>query len=396
VAAPLRILLVLTHPVQYASPLFRRYAHDPGLDVTVAYFSLAGAERAFDPDFGVAVEWDVPLLDGYRWIHPPARGGKVLRTAVGWWNPGVWRLVRRGRFDVVVCYGYRAASFWIAALAARISGAKLVWATDATRLEPRADGALVRAKAPVKRVMVPALLSTGDAVLAPSSRTVAFLNGLGLSRSRVFMTPFVVDNAFFERRAREADPAAVREGWDVPLDAFVSLFSGKLVPWKRPQDLLGAIARLDGGYAVFAGDGPLRDDLAIRAERLGVADRVRFLGFVNQSALPGTYAAADILVLPSEFEPFGLVVNEAFASGTPAIVSSACGVVDDLIRDNETGFAYPCGDVTTLSALIEGLAESRERRDALARGARSRVDAWDVEANAFAFSRAMHRITGAT
>jgi len=70
--------------------------------------------------------------------------------------------------------------------------------------------------------------------------------------------------------------------------------------------------------------------------------------------------------------------------------------VDDLIRDNETGFAYPCGDVTTLSALIEGLAESRERRDALARGARSRVDAWDVEANAFAFSRAMHRITGAT
>ena len=113
----------------------------------------------------------------------------------------------------------------------------------------------------------------------------------------------------------------------MPADGIVALFAGKLAPWKRPGDLLEAAARVPRAFVVYAGDGELREQLAERARRLGLADRVRFLGFVNQSALPATYRAADVLVLPSEFEPFGLVVNEAFASGTPAIVSTACGAV---------------------------------------------------------------------
>src|SRR5204863_5538754 len=110
---PVKVLLVASHPVQYAAPQYRRYTAHPALDVTVAYCSLKGAQPGLDRDFGIEIEWDVPLLDGYRWVHPP--NWSPWQTGVGFLslvNPGLWSIVRRGGFEVVVCYGYNAASFW--------------------------------------------------------------------------------------------------------------------------------------------------------------------------------------------------------------------------------------------------------------------------------------------
>src|SRR4051812_17990346 len=107
-----RVLFVASHPVQYAAPQLRRLSTDKRLDVSVAFLSLRGAERAHDPDFQIPVGWDVPLLDGYRWCHPrnysPEGDGESFLSFV---NPRLWSVVRRGDFDVVVCYGYRAVSF---------------------------------------------------------------------------------------------------------------------------------------------------------------------------------------------------------------------------------------------------------------------------------------------
>jgi glycosyltransferase involved in cell wall biosynthesis len=389
VARRLRVLLVASHPVQYAAPLYRRYEQDERIDVTVAYCSMRGSEVSEDRDLGVTFAWDVPLLEGYRWIHPPDRSGSALKSVLGSANPGLWAKIREGAFDVVVCYGYRSASFWIAAAAARASGARLVWMTDATQLAPRGTGPLDRWKSPVKRLVLPRLFRTGDGVLVPSSRSVAFISSLGVDPSRVFMAPYVVDNEHFERGAAAADPATVRTRWGLPEDAFVAIFVGKLVQWKRPGDLLDAAARLPEVSVVFAGDGVLRTQLERRAACLDMTERVRFLGFVNQSSLPATYRASDVLVLPSEYEPFGLVVNEAFASGIPAIASSACGATGDLVRDNETGFTYPCGDVPALAERLSRLASDFGLRDRLADGARRRISQWGPEQNAEAFARTL-------
>src|SRR5262245_52278652 len=121
----IKVLIVAAYPVQYASPQFVRYSEDPRLDVMVAYLSMRGATETFDPEFGHSVRWDVPLLDGYRWIHPPDRAGRWMRRIIGAFNPGLWKVSRRG-FDAVVCYGYRSASAWVACLGARSTGAKLL------------------------------------------------------------------------------------------------------------------------------------------------------------------------------------------------------------------------------------------------------------------------------
>src|SRR5262245_45159185 len=110
---PVRVLLVVDHPVQYTAPQFRRYARDARLEIVVAFCSMRGSELAIDPDFATTIAWDIPLLDGYRWIRPRNLTGRRLGPIIGNLNPDLWRTIRRGTFDVVVCYGYRSASSWI-------------------------------------------------------------------------------------------------------------------------------------------------------------------------------------------------------------------------------------------------------------------------------------------
>src|SRR5437867_5274238 len=113
-----RVLFVASHPVQYQSPLFRQLAAEPQLDIHVAYCSLKAAQASRDPEFGVEVQWDVPLLDGYPWSHVSNRGSG-RESFFGLFNPGLWKLIREGKYDALVCHvGYVRATFWLAYFAA--------------------------------------------------------------------------------------------------------------------------------------------------------------------------------------------------------------------------------------------------------------------------------------
>jgi glycosyltransferase involved in cell wall biosynthesis len=127
---------------------------------------------------------------------------------------------------------------------------------------------------------------------------------------------------------------------------------------------------------VFAGEGALRPSLVSEAESLGVASRIRFLGFVNQSGLPDTYAASDILVLPSEYEPFGVVVNEAMLCRCPVIVSDRVGARFDLVKEGETGYVFPCGDIDALASVLRVALNDRPRLQRIGEAARKRMASW--------------------
>jgi glycosyltransferase involved in cell wall biosynthesis len=387
---PIKVLFVASHPVQYASPQFRTYAADPRLEVAVAYCSLQGAEESLDPEFDMSFAWDVPLLDGYRWALVPNRSHRPsLAGMFGLVNTGLWAMIRQGRFDLVVSYlGYRSASAWIAIAAARRAGVPLVLTIDAHEARSIDDR---RWKAPLKRRLLPIIFGLADGVFASSTRTRAYLRTLGV-KSRVYLTPNVTDTGFIRKRAEEVDPSSVRRSWGVPEGALVALFVGKLAPWKKPADLLAAIARVPGAWGVIAGSGPLRDNLERASAELGISERVCFLGFVQQTEMPGVYAAADALVLPSGYETWGMVVNEAFAVGRPAVVSSACGSAGDLVVDGTTGFIFDPGDVDGLARALDRLDRDRELLARLGTAARERIDAWGPDQNRDAVVRASQEL----
>lgn len=375
----LRILTIATHPVQYAVPLFRRFATHPDLDFEVAYCTLQGAEPAADPDFQTTIQWDIPLLDGYRWKHIPSRGSGV--GFLGLNNPGLWKFIAEGQFDAINCHvGYRNATFWIALISAKLHRSAFLFGTDASSLSAR-DGAPW--KAWMKRLTWPFLFGLADQVTAPSKATADLMHSLGIAAERVSVTPFVVDNDWWLEQARRCDRQATRTKWGIGDDQLAVLFCAKLQDWKRPLDLLRAFARtgVSNAVLVFAGDGPLRSQLEAEAHKLGIAGRVRMLGFVNQSGLPTVYSAADLFVLPSDYDPCPVVVCEAMICGLPVILSDEVRGRFDLVRPGLTGEHFPCGDVEALAAILRRLLENREYLARLAKNARERMATFSPREN---------------
>jgi len=386
------VVFVCSHPVQYMAQLFRGMAQHPKLDIMVAYCSLQGADRGVDPEFGIELAWDVPLLDGYPWVLIQNRS---LRPGLGrFWgllNPGLWKLVRTGEFDAVVIFtGYLYATFWIGAAAAKLHRKALLFGSDAHELRSRGQQVW---KARFKKWFWPRLFRLADIVIVPSSRSVQLMCSLGIPPERVVLTPYVVHNNWWLERAGEVDRAAVRREWSVPECAPTVLFCAKLQPWKRPQDLLRAFARasVPDAYLVYAGEGPMRPELQAEAANLGVAERVRFLGFANQSQLPAVYRASDLLVLPSEYEPFGVVVNEAMLCGCAVAVSDRVGAGHDLVRPGETGFIFPCGDTDALAQIFREALPARARLQQIGAAARRRLESWSPRENIEAMVQAIER-----
>lgn len=375
-----RVLAIATHPVQYMAPLFRRMAAHPALDLDVAYCSLRGAQEGRDPEFGASIQWDVPLLDGYAWSEVPNRGsGK--ESFFGLRNPGLWKLIRDGNYDAVLCFaGYVRATFWIAWLAAKLSRAAFLFGTDAASLAPR-DGQTW--KVTIKKVFWPRLFRLADQVIVPSSAGAQMMRELGIPPDRITLTPFVVDNDWWLQQAKKVDRAAVRTSWRVSEEEFVVLFCAKLQDWKRPLDLLHAFAKADvpDAILVFGGAGPLHSQIEAEAVALGIASRVRLLGFTNQTLLPAAYCAADLFVLPSGYDPCPAVVCEAMLCGCPVVISDAIRGRFDLVSPGITGDIFPCGNVDALAALLKRLFSDRPALAALGANARARMETWSPREN---------------
>jgi glycosyltransferase involved in cell wall biosynthesis len=390
-----RVLFVASHPVPYASPVYRAMAKHPRLDIQVAYCSMQGSEEGFDPEFGRAVKWDVPLLEGYPWTNLPNRSLRPgLGRFFGLFNPGLARLISTGRFDAVLLLtGYVYASFWIALQAAKRRRIPVFFGTDATTNEPMAGP---RWKRRVKPLVLPRIYGLATVAIAASQATREYLITLGVPTERIAVLPLVADNEWWLARSAEVDRAAVREGWGVPENGAAVLFCAKLQPWKRPLDIVRAfaLARVPDSRLIFAGDGPLRPSLQEEVARLGLTDRVNFLGFVNQSELPEIYTAADLLVLPSQYDACPAVICEAMLCGTPAAISDQIRGRFDIVRHEETGFIFPCGDVGALAEVLRSAFSDRARLERMRQAARKIMATCSPAQNVAGVIAALDRLSG--
>jgi glycosyltransferase involved in cell wall biosynthesis len=381
-----RLLLIVTHAVQYASPVFREMVRNPRMEIEVAYCSLLGAEAGVDKDFGVEVKWDVPLLDGYPWTQQPNRAHRPsLDHFFGLLNTSLWRKIRKGRYDAIVIYtGYRYASFWIALAAAKISGTKIIFGTDATTIQLR-DGS--RLKSWLKPRILSFIFHRADATFGASVAGKEYLKSLGIPPERIGVVPLVVNNDWWLARSKAVDRSAVRASWGIPLNAPVVMFCAKLQPWKRPLDLLRAfaVAGVPESHLVYAGDGPIANELAQEAVRLGISDRVHFLGFQNQSQLPAVYTSADLFVLPSKYDPCPAVVCEAMLCGLPVILSDEILGRREQVDEGETGNIFPCGDTDALGKILRQSLADPSRLAAMGKAARRKMDSFSPATNVKAF-----------
>lgn len=174
---------------------------------------------------------------------------------------------------------------------------------------------------------------------------VDYARQLGVPRAAIFTGYDAVDNDYFRAGADQAraEAESLRRRLRLP-DRYV-LSSSRFVRVKNLDGLLKGYARYRAATPeprdlVICGDGEERDYLHRLARELGVGGTVHWPGFVQYPELPAFYALADAFILASTTEPWGLVVNEAMASGLPVLVSNRCGCSPDLVREGENGFTF--------------------------------------------------------
>ena len=202
----------------------------------------------------------------------------------------------------------------------------------------------------------------------------------GAKAANLFVVPHVVDTERLSLQTEALIPrrSALRQAWGFSEEDVVFLFVGKFIPKKRPEDLIRAVVEIAQTTprisALMVGDGSLRST----CEEMVRQDTppIRFTGFLNQTEIARAYVVADALVLPSDGgETWGLVVNEAMACGRPCFVTDEVGCGPDLIDEGRTGAIFPCGDVTTLAALLKRYA-SRPILKLMGEYARERISAY--------------------
>ena len=230
------------------------------------------------------------------------------------------------------------------------------------------------------------ILTLCSAALAGGSRHRDYLIELGFDSGRVFLGYDAIDNDHFARgaQAARANTDGVRARLSLPETYFLA--SARFLPRKNLVTLLRAYADYDrraappGWDLVLLGGGRLRSQLIAECERLGITGKVHLPGFRQYDELPMYYALAGAFVHVSMSEPWGLVVNEAMASGLPLIVSKKCGCVPELLEEGRNGFSFSPEDADGLAALLLRMAALSDAEcDLMARTSRKIIGSWSVE-----------------
>jgi glycosyltransferase involved in cell wall biosynthesis len=362
-----RLGVLDTHPIQYHTPLYQRLAARGHVKLAVRYLYDHGLRPVFDPGFGVAISWNIELLAGYQHDFLADAGTRRSQRVAA-----LIRWIRAQ--DAVVLHGHSNAWMLFAAAVCRSSGIPYMLRGDSS---PRGRSTGVRRG--LRHAVARVLVSASAGGLAVGQLNEEFYAAFGAPR--ITFAPHSVDNDRFADTP-QTGRAELLARWNLDSRLPVIMFCGKLWQDKRPLDLAAAVRRLTGpASTVFVGDGELADQ--VRA--MLMPGRGVVTGFVNQAELPSYYHAADILVLPSEWEPWGLVVNEAMAAGVLPVVSDRVGAAPDLVEG--IGEVYPCGDVGALAAALRrGLARTADPQ--LAGQLRRHVDRYSVEATAVGFEQA--------
>jgi glycosyltransferase involved in cell wall biosynthesis len=325
-----RVSLLTEIPAPYRIPLFNALAQR--VQLQVLFLRQGHPHRHYDLHRDeLEFEWrTLPGLELNVRSHWLVLNGSVTR--------------RLRQADAVILGGWNQPAFWEALAMCRLRAVPVILWVESTRRDERSGY-----HEPVKR----RLLRTIDAFLVPGSASRNYLEDLGVERGRITVAPNAADPRIFGSAVRTRSDGPVR-----------LLAVGRLAREKGLDTLLEAAGGLPV-EVVIAGAGPEE----ARLKRLA-GTNVTFLGNITRDALPDLYANADVLVMPSRSEPWGMALNEAALAGLPLVSTTAAGGALELIENGVNGFLVAPDDPVALrAALVRLVDDERFRRTA---GARSR------------------------
>ena len=359
-----RLLYVVSHPIQYQAALLRLIANEPDIELFVVFENYQGMGTFYDPGFHRNIKWDVPLIDGFD--HCLSTDKEFIFNQLS-------------TSDILWVHGWDSSFKRCMLKLAKKNGIRILLRGENTQ-KAMPDGRGI--KGFIKRQYLKHIFNYCDGFLCIGQDNKDYYKDHGVDDKKLFSMPYTVDNDFFQQYADVAsgNRASFRNKIGLIKNRPVILFSGKLQRRKNPDLLLEAFLELDherlnNPYLLYVGDGEMMNEL--KSRRNIFEDRIKFLGFQNQTEIPAYYDLADVFVLPAEREPWGLAVNEAMNCRTAVIVSDQCGVAIDLI-DPSCGYVVDAGNQEALRIAVTNCLQDRERFVEMGEKARKKISDWGL------------------
>ena len=381
------LAILTTHPVPYQVPIWKALAEDGRVPFQVWFLTHHGVGPSYDSEFGKTFAWDINLLSGYDsrllangpGVLPDGFMGLRLDKSFG-------QLLKDKRVKALWVQGWQVMAYWQAVWLAHAAGIPVWLRGESNDLAPASYW-----KTPLKRLLLGQLFKRVTNFLYIGKANRRLYESFGVPPGKLHPAPYCVDNSRFAQQAEKLLPerTAIRRAWRIPEEAFCVLFIGKFNPKKRPLDI--ALAALSPSlkqiqqplHLIFVGSGELGEQLRGRCNVVFDADNpaavkknsgpgnlpcASFVGFLNQTEISKAHIAADCMVLPSNYgETWGLVVNEALASGVPCAVSAACGCGEDIVATMNPRLRFELGSCEGLAnAILELYRQNYSRSQAQA------------------------------
>jgi len=344
-----RRLVILTEIISpYRIPLFHALAQSSEVDLHVIFLAETDPSLRQWQVYKEEIRFSYEVLPSWR-----KRLGKYNVLL----NRGLARALRAAAPDVVLCGGYSYVASWEALRWARAHRVPFLLWSESNVQDFRRGHALVE-------FLKGQFLQKCSGCDVPGQSAREYLLAHKIKEHSIFTAPNAVDNALFAKTAADVRGNEPTERKELSVPDRYFLFAGRLVREKGVFELLYAYAKLDGQLRqqiglVFVGDGLARRELEEQARSISPGV-IRFAGFAQRRQLAAYYALAEILILPTYTDTWGLVVNEAMACGLPVILSRAAGCAADLIKENWNGLLIPPQDVSSLAAAMKNLGSHPE------------------------------------
>ena len=386
-----RLAWLTTSPIQYQQPIFHEISKSQEIDLTVIFFSDFTNREFYDDNFSRNIKWDIPLLNGFKHEFLPGTGAYV--NGIKTFSPVVFGLNDRlqlKNYDAVIIQGWQHYGMVLAAYLAKRAGLKVLLRCEASDHVSSAQGA----KGLIRAAVIRFLLNHVDYCMAIGTKNKQFYIDRGFEIDRIGSMPYCVDNNLFSKKIDYAYAIEMTNKLCIEKGRPIILYAGKLIARKYPDILLQAFKKLKNPrpYLLFIGDGELRVELELEVTKCSLNENVRFLGFKNQTELPELYALADIFVLPSINEPWGLAVNEAMSASCAIIVTDQVGCSTDLVISGENGYIITSKDTKSLT---EALEKCLDENKYVKMGQKSReiINNWSIKENIIGLSNVLKKIT---
>lgn len=345
-----RLAIVTSHPIQNHSPWFRKMAEDERITLKVFYTLGEYAQGYEEKDFKVRVKWKADDLLGYDHVfltntsHDP--------DSLRFWGinvPDLYDHVMAFQPNAVLIFPWKPYSHL--KLMMKLKGkVPVLFRGDSTALHDHLHPFTSLLRYQLLRWVYRHVVL----VLSPGTASDAYFKRCGLNDAQIVRSVHAVDNERFMELSTEQRSTLqqLRNHLRLTPDHWVYLYAGKFIEVKNILLLLNAFHAISRERSevrlVLAGGGPLEAAYRTYVEVNKLSDQVLFIPHTAQENMPAVYRLANVFVLPSKSETWGLSINEALASGIPVIASDGCGACGNLLQQGINGMVFQSNNVRDL------------------------------------------------